>query len=105
MYQHLNSFFTPFDLPYDKSEIVDIKRVQENIDVVINNLDDFYATMVKDAKLTNVRVNLSDPKDTQFFEDATFHEMAMRKDEMGDQEPIPELPEQEGLMARPEIGV
>ena len=63
------------------------------------------AKMVKDAKLTNVRVNLSDPKDTQFFEDATFHEMAMKKDEMGDQEPIPELPVQEGLMTRPEIGV
>ena len=63
------------------------------------------AKMVKDAKLTNVRVNLSDPKDTQFFEDATFHEMAMKKDEMSDQEPIPELPVQEGLMTRPEIGV
>ena len=63
------------------------------------------AKMVKDAKLTNVRVNLSDPKDTQFFEDATFHEMALKKDEMGDQEPLPELPVQEGLMKRPEIGV
>ena len=78
---------------------VDIAKVLEPMVAML------LAKMVKDAKLTNVRVNLSDPKDTQFFEDATFHEMAMRKDEMGDQEPIPELPEQEGLMARPEIGV
>ena len=78
---------------------VDVAKVLEPMVAML------LAKMVKDAKLTNVRVNLSDPKDTQFFEDATFHEMAMRKDEMGDQEPIPELPEQEGLMARPEIGV
>ena len=78
---------------------VDVAKVLEPLVAML------LAKMVKDAKLTNVRVNLSDPKDTQFFEDATFHEMAMRKDEMGDQEPIPELPEQEGLMARPEIGV
>ena len=78
---------------------VDIAKVLEPMVAML------LAKMVKDAKLTNVRVNLKDPKDTQFFEDATFHEMAMRKDEMGDQEPIPELPEQEGLMARPEIGV
>jgi len=78
---------------------VDIAKVLEPMVAML------LAKMVKDAKLTNVRINLDDPKDTQFFEDATFHEMAMRKDEMGDQEPIPELPEQEGLMARPEIGV
>ena len=78
---------------------VDIAKVLEPMVAML------LAKMVKDAKLTNVRINLNDPKDTQFFEDATFHEMAMRKDEMGDQEPIPELPEQEGLMARPEIGV
>ena len=78
---------------------VDIAKVLEPMVAML------LAKMVKDAKLTNVRINLNDPKDTQFFEDATFHEMAMRKDEMGDQEPIPELPEQEGLMARPETGV
>ena len=78
---------------------VDVAKVLEPLVAML------LAKMVKDAKLTNVRVNLSDPKDTQFFEDATFHEMAMKKDEMSDQEPIPELPEQEGLMARPEIGV
>ena len=78
---------------------VDIAKVLEPMVAML------LAKMVKDAKLTNVRINLDDPKDTQFFEDATFHEMAARKDELGDQEPIPELPEQEGLMARPEIGV
>jgi len=34
-----------------------------------------------------------------------MHEMAMKQDELGGEEPMPELPAQEGLMARPEIGV
>ena len=43
--------------------------------------------------------------DKEFMEDATMQEMAMKQDMLGDEEPMPELPEQEGLMARPEIGV
>ena len=35
----------------------------------------------------------------------SMHEMAMKQDAMSDEESMPELPEQEGLMARPEIGV
>ena len=63
------------------------------------------AKITKDAKLNNVRINLNDPNDKEFMEDATMHEMAMKQDAMSDEESIPELPEQEGLMARPEIGV
>jgi len=63
------------------------------------------AKITKDAKLKNVRINLNDPNDTQFFEDATMHEMSMKQDEMTGEEPMPELPAQEGLMAKPEIGV
>ena len=63
------------------------------------------AKITKDAKLNNVRINLNDPNDKEFMEDATMHEMAMKQDTMSDEEPMPELPEQEGLMARPEIGV
>ena len=63
------------------------------------------AKITKDAKLNNVRINLNDPNDKEFMEDATMHEMAMKQDTMSDEEPMPELPEQEALMARPEIGV
>ena len=63
------------------------------------------AKITKDAKLNNVRINLNDPNDKEFMEDATMHEMAMKQDTMSDEEPMPELPEQEGLMTRPEIGV
>ncbi len=41
----------------------------------------------------------------EFMEDATLQEMAMKQDEMDIQEPMPEIPAQEGLMARPDIGV
>ena len=63
------------------------------------------AKIAKDAKLNNVRINLKDPNDTEFMEDATMHEMAMKQDEMTGEEPMPELPAQEGLMTRPGIGV
>ena len=63
------------------------------------------AKIVKDAKLNNVRINIGDPNDKEFMESATMHEMAMKQDELGGEEPMPELPAQEGLMARPEIGV
>jgi len=63
------------------------------------------AKITKDAKLNNVRINLNDPNDKEFMEDATMHEMAMKQDTMSDEESMPELPEQEGLMTRPEIGV
>ena len=63
------------------------------------------AKIVKDAKLNNVRINIGDQNDKEFMESATMHEMAMKQDELGGEEPMPELPAQEGLMARPEIGV
>tara|TARA_R100000742_G_C4265270_1_gene83284 strand:- start:104 stop:643 length:540 start_codon:yes stop_codon:yes gene_type:complete len=63
------------------------------------------AKMAKDAQIDNIRIDIGDPKDSEFMEDATLQEMAMKQDEMGIQEPMPELPAQEGLMARPDIGV
>ena len=61
--------------------------------------------ITKDAKLNNVRINMGDPNDKEFMESATMHEMAMKQDELGDEEPMPELPAQECLMTRPGIGV
>ena len=63
------------------------------------------AKMAKDAQIDNIRIDIGDPKDSEFMEDATLQEMAMKQDEMGIQEPMPEIPAQEGLMARPDIGV
>jgi hypothetical protein len=63
------------------------------------------AKMAKDAQIDNIRIDIGDPKDSEFMEDATFQEMARRREEIGTQEPMPELPVQEGLMARPDIGV
>ena len=63
------------------------------------------AKMAKDAKIDNIRVEIGDPKDSEFMESATFQNMAMKQEEMGMQEPVPELPVQEGLMTRPDIGV
>jgi len=61
--------------------------------------------IAKDAKLNNVRINLSDPNDKEFMESATMHEMSMKQDEMAGEESIPETAAPEGLMTRPEIGV
>ena len=63
------------------------------------------AKMAKDAQIDNIRIGIGDPKDSEFMEDATLQEMAMKQDEIGIQEPMPEIPAQEGLMARPDIGV
>ena len=63
------------------------------------------AKMAKDAQIDNIRIDIGDPEDSEFMEDATFQEMARRQEEIGTQEPMPELPVQEGLMARPDIGV
>jgi len=63
------------------------------------------AKMAKDAQIDNIRIGIGDPKDSEFMENATFQNMVRRQDEMGTQEPMPELPVQEGLMAKPEIGV
>jgi len=63
------------------------------------------AKIVKDAKLNNVRININDPNDTEFMEDATMHEMAVKQDERTGEGPMPELSTQEGLMTKPGIGV
>ena len=63
------------------------------------------AKMAKDAQIDNIRIDIGDPEDSEFMEDATFQEMARRQEEIGTQEPMPELPAQEGLMTRPDIGV
>ena len=63
------------------------------------------AKMAKDAQIDNIRISIGDPNDSEFMESATFQNMAMKQEEMGIQEPMPELPAQEGLMTRPDIGV
>ena len=78
---------------------VDVAKILEPLVAML------LAKMAKDAQIDNIRIGIGDPKDSEFMEDATFQEMAMKQDEMGIQEPMPELPAQEGLMARPDIGV
>ena len=39
----------------DNNNILSINKVQQNLDVVIDNLDDFYSTMVDNNKLVNER--------------------------------------------------
>ena len=46
LFRHLNPYFTPFNLPDNNQNIITIKHVKQNLDTVIYNLDDFYATMV-----------------------------------------------------------
>ena len=63
--------------------------------------------IAKDAKLNNVRIDLKDPNDTEFFEDATAHEVAMKQDEMVGPELMPgtaEATAPAGLMTKPGIG-
>ena len=50
-----NSYFTPYQLPTDNENLLDIKTVETNLDVVIENLDDFYSTMVENENLTRQR--------------------------------------------------
>ena len=78
---------------------VDVAKILEPLVAML------LAKMAKDAQIDNIRIGIGDPKDSEFMENATFQEMVMRQDEMGTQEPMPELPVQEGLMAKPEIGV
>ena len=78
---------------------VDVAKILEPLVAML------LAKMAKDAQIDNIRIGIGDPKDSEFMEDAALQEMAMKQDEMGIQEPMPELPTQEGLMTRPDIGV
>jgi len=78
---------------------VDVAKILEPLVAML------LAKMAKDAQIDNIRIGIGDPKDSEFMEDATLQEMAMKQDEMGTQESMPELPAQEGLMTRPDIGV
>ena len=78
---------------------VDVAKILEPLVAML------LAKMAKDAQIDNIRIGIGDPKDSEFMENATFQNMVRRQDEMGTQEPMPELPVQEGLMAKPEIGV
>lgn len=55
LYNNLNSYFTPYQLPSDNTNLLDIKTIETNLDVVIENLDDFYSTMVGNENLTRQR--------------------------------------------------
>ena len=51
IYNHINDFLTPFIDSDDKTDIITKMAVNENLNVVIDNLEDFYATMLEDAKI------------------------------------------------------
>jgi hypothetical protein len=50
-YNHINDFLTPFIDSDDKTNIITKMEVNENLNVIIDNLEDFYATMLEDAKI------------------------------------------------------
>ena len=55
LYQNLNTFFTPYEITDNTDNILDIREVKENMDVLIDNLDDFYSTMVEKNNLVRER--------------------------------------------------
>ena len=55
LYRHIDNFYTPFDNTDDTSNIIVIQQVKENINVLIDNLDDFYSTMVENDYLVKER--------------------------------------------------
>lgn len=55
LYSNLDPYFTPFQISNDRENLLDIKSVETNLDVVIENLDDFYSTMVENENLTRRR--------------------------------------------------
>tara|TARA_R100000781_G_scaffold113815_1_gene83162 strand:- start:2343 stop:2864 length:522 start_codon:yes stop_codon:yes gene_type:complete len=64
------------------------------------------AKMGTTAGIKEMRININDAADTEFYESAARHQDAMKEDEMVDLEEV-ELPETQGagLMTRPAIGV
>ena len=50
-FNSLNDFFTPFIDSDDKTNIIANLQVQSNLNVVINNLEDFNATLLESAKI------------------------------------------------------
>ena len=64
------------------------------------------AKMGTTAGIKEMRININDAADTEFYESAARHQDAMKEDEMVDLEDV-ELPETQGagLMTRPAIGV
>ena len=55
LYQNLDAFFTPYEITDNTDNILDIREVKENMDVLIDNLDDFYSTMVEKNNLVRER--------------------------------------------------
>ena len=55
LYNNLNSYCTPYQLPTDNADLLGIKTIETNLDVVIENLDDFYSTMVENENLSRQR--------------------------------------------------
>ena len=51
--QNINPYFTPFIETNDKENVIIQKDVKENMDILINNLEDFESHMIKEAKIYN----------------------------------------------------
>ena len=47
MYNRINEIFTPFDLPENEAACLATIPVLENIDSIVDNLEDFYSSVVK----------------------------------------------------------
>lgn len=49
--QRVNNIMTPFEEPFDKPSFLTVQQIQTNMECVIDNLNDFYSTVVKDGNI------------------------------------------------------
>jgi len=55
MFQSLTPYFTPFTQPTNFTNVIAEREVQSNIDAVINNLEDFYSSVVENDRVNQTR--------------------------------------------------
>ena len=49
--QRINNIMTPFEEPFEKPSFLTMQQIQTNLECVIDNLNDFYSTVVKDGNI------------------------------------------------------
>ena len=49
LFERLNYYLTPFAQTDDNNNIVSMQKIQENLDVIVDNLGDFYSNMVSNV--------------------------------------------------------
>jgi hypothetical protein len=49
--QRINNIMTPFEEPFDKPSFLTMQQIQTNMECVVDNLNDFYSTVIKDGNI------------------------------------------------------